>query len=660
MKTLTLFLTFLSYAIANVPGPPPTAAFPGSQATWQSLTQAANQAFTTVSSPVAATDTVINVVSGTVFPTQTVVTIDQEIIQICAVTATTVTTCTGGGRGWEGTTPSAHNAGAYVQQRLTAGMHNQSAAEIIAIENQMRAQYPSLFDFGGLCNNLSGGALSDDHIAIQGLTAFLTNQGGGRGQLPVGRCGTSVPLRFPSGVVIEGQDSDTSGITALPTFPANGIVTCFGNIDCGTEDAPVYGVQFSHLTIDCGNVPGAIGFQTAGGEEMTTIEYVNIYACHVGMNLTNSNYGNQNMRYYHVTVGGTPADPNGVGILAYNINARGRFEDMTVSGQGGCSLNQPGTTCANTPGILCINCSDMVISGIHCETYHTCVMMQGGSNNLIESIGITTFNVVAAVYLCGGAAGGGPANDPCLPGYATGATIHDIYGTYASLVDDVWGTTVCTGGLCIAGTNSANVAANASLYQHAGIGTYDSTTSGIRVSTVPGGMNLSSAGISTTLAMGNGSQIQWQHEAMGDMGNSGFYAIAHSNNPQGLFIQSTLVPGVGTTAGGGLALMGNGYAADPAYGSMLAGCVTDGGTVYPLAPGCAGVQLIDGGVTIFGGGGFTANSGTPINVAAIQMLVMTPAGGVRFPSLHAASGTRALCVDPLGNVTASATACSGS
>jgi len=132
MKRYLLLLITTSLLAQN----PNTAKFPGTLATDQDLLAGKDQSASTLSAGIGASDTAIPVADGTKFVGYEVVSIGSEQILVCSVSSNTLNVCTGG-RGFAGTTAAAHSSGALVRGHITAWHHNQLAAELKAVENQL-------------------------------------------------------------------------------------------------------------------------------------------------------------------------------------------------------------------------------------------------------------------------------------------------------------------------------------------------------------------------------------------------------------------------------------------------------------------------------------------------------------------------------------------
>lgn len=130
-----------------------TAKFPAAVPTYNDLGVVANRAATTLLTGVSASATSLPVASGTQFGAPGFVTIDNEVIAICAKAGNALTVgykaCPNiDGRGWDASSALSHLAGRPVQQRIVAWTPNQLAAEVIAIATKLHNEMVSVTDFG--------------------------------------------------------------------------------------------------------------------------------------------------------------------------------------------------------------------------------------------------------------------------------------------------------------------------------------------------------------------------------------------------------------------------------------------------------------------------------------------------------------------------------
>jgi hypothetical protein len=122
-----LFLTLIATLAAQ---PPRAAVYPGAVATDSDLLVAADNAHTTLSGAIDATQTAITLQSAAGFETPLVMTIGSEQLR-CASHATNVYTCS---RGFNGSIATAHGYRAPVEGNVTAARLDRMAAEIKSIE----------------------------------------------------------------------------------------------------------------------------------------------------------------------------------------------------------------------------------------------------------------------------------------------------------------------------------------------------------------------------------------------------------------------------------------------------------------------------------------------------------------------------------------------
>lgn len=105
-----------------------------------------NAPATTLSSTIGNSDTTITVTNGTIIPVNTIITVDSEKISICAKSNNALTVGVAGscpstsGRGFDGTTATAHSASAQVWLFIDAWYHNATRVEIEAIEAYLLAR----------------------------------------------------------------------------------------------------------------------------------------------------------------------------------------------------------------------------------------------------------------------------------------------------------------------------------------------------------------------------------------------------------------------------------------------------------------------------------------------------------------------------------------
>jgi hypothetical protein len=127
-----------------------TAAFPAAVVTDGQLRVAANQASApTINLPMGSTDTSVTVSNAAGIPINSVVTIDNENLAVCAVAGNVLSfgksACPNvDGRGFDGSAAAAHGAGAQAYLNVDAWFHNATRVELEAIETALGANLANL------------------------------------------------------------------------------------------------------------------------------------------------------------------------------------------------------------------------------------------------------------------------------------------------------------------------------------------------------------------------------------------------------------------------------------------------------------------------------------------------------------------------------------
>ncbi len=160
MRTAVLALLLVSTTFAQ------TAVYPGAVVTDNQLRVAANLVQTTLGSSIGSTDTTATLASGSGVPVNTLLTIDSEIVAVCAVSGPTITigksSCPNvDGRNFDGTSATSHAAGAPVALFIDSWYVNSRAAEIKAIEQTLGANLANVLSAGGSVSVMSKGAHGD-------------------------------------------------------------------------------------------------------------------------------------------------------------------------------------------------------------------------------------------------------------------------------------------------------------------------------------------------------------------------------------------------------------------------------------------------------------------------------------------------------------------
>jgi hypothetical protein len=119
--------------------------------------KAANNAQSTLAQAITATATSFSVVDGSSFPADNfLLTIDDEIVLVGTRSGNTLSSVT---RGYESTTAAAHESGAAVENRFTAGTYTQLADALVEHKNEKATQT----ELG--------------HVKVDGRTIFINEDG---------------------------------------------------------------------------------------------------------------------------------------------------------------------------------------------------------------------------------------------------------------------------------------------------------------------------------------------------------------------------------------------------------------------------------------------------------------------------------------------------
>ena len=145
MRIALLFL-FVSSAFAQ------TAVYPSAIAGDSQLRVATNLVQSTLTAPISATDTSLTVLAGTGFVPNGLITVDSEVMAVCAVSGTSITvgksTCPNvDGRAFDGSSATAHAGGAKVGVFVNAWYHNSLSQEVKAIETALGTNLSNVLSF---------------------------------------------------------------------------------------------------------------------------------------------------------------------------------------------------------------------------------------------------------------------------------------------------------------------------------------------------------------------------------------------------------------------------------------------------------------------------------------------------------------------------------
>jgi hypothetical protein len=609
---LTSLVLLLSGFLAAQPAPP-TAVYPTRVAGWADLEQTANTTQTTLSAPVGLTDTTINVVSGLAFPVDSEISIDNEIIKLCGSAATTLTVCSGG-RGAEGTTASAHvvlTTGG-VQVRTTALQHNQTAAEVMALENQLNQQFIFAASEGALCN-----AIHDDTAAIAAALAKATTMNavfppgwtaaatGFRVQLPAGVCEIDATLNIPQGTRLMGVSTLGTYLQTLPGFQG---YTPMATLNTLAIPNPSFWTGIEDVTLLCAPnastvTPGCIGIESTSNEEFTIIHNVAIAGAQSAVIL--AGFGTQNslidgleVSGWYLASGWQNTSPTCLELT--NTVSRAHVTHVT------CNGGVPGGNAITPFSAIVLNNFIGAMDHVHCEEWSNCILHNGGqatlnnidnNQNMVSTVtlgsGYTTYDVLESISAANGEA--------AVIDQTKGISIPNFVGLYSTLDN---GTQV--NNLLTTDTATANYIGKLNVGSLAETGGF--TMLGADAWSSPDGVTA----ILNTMA----------------------------NDAGGILLQEQNLPYAGTLPGGGLQLVGGGYSTDPALACIQSGATGPCASYTARAAAATGLTFLDGTMYVWANSGLTAGTG----FSNTNKVAFSPAGVQIFASTGA-PGTCASAAD---------------
>jgi hypothetical protein len=141
VRTLLFFIVFAASLAAQ--------RFPNTLATDADLYVGVNRGETTLSSGIDSATLTLPVASASGFLANTIITVENERMQICSVGGSSLTVCS---RGFGGTSAASHTSAKAVRAQVTSEYHNASKDEIKAIESHLDRNLvvSSAYDFTAL------------------------------------------------------------------------------------------------------------------------------------------------------------------------------------------------------------------------------------------------------------------------------------------------------------------------------------------------------------------------------------------------------------------------------------------------------------------------------------------------------------------------------
>ena len=447
-------------------------------------------------------------------------------------------------------------------------------------------------DFGAVCNvTAANNNWHDDTAAIQNAINYVSNYlGSGTVHLPSrpwpGGCAVSSTIIIPNGVRLKGDDMHTTVIFAMASFPINTAVVnigpvcylsangAFAFLDAAltTPASPTMRAGMEDVSVSANSVVGSTAVASQTMQENSYLHNVAMYN-YDKYGFDCQTYGCQNMALDKVYFIGD-SNPNVVHVHFSFANSRINVRDLTITGGAGPS--------SNNIGVLIEAASEASISDIHCEQVGDCVKVDSGARAEVDNI-----------WGLGLAGGTLPATKTLVhfTSASGGGIVHQAitYGSAVNIQDDLLGQTITDYHVPLhVSVPGENV-----------------------ISSAPSVKNVISSLATNSLGLGN-------FAINGDP--SGGTVLQTFIN--GLMVQKLTGPSQFGYAGGGLHLLGNGYANDPSWGSVSAGVTTDLGTFTARATSANVIALQSGTIYMTSDTGLTPGNPYP---PSVQMAV-TPVG----------------------------------
>ncbi len=217
MKLLSIILLSATAVFAQ------TAVFPGAVVTPNQLKVGVNGVATLLNSNANPSQTTFVISACARIAANVLITIDSEIMPVTGCQGTTLVV---GSRGFDGTTPATHIAGAIINANVDAWHHNAVSAEIQAIENALGASLANIQNITGNAGTATTlkGILSDQAVTTTGQLVALCATAAAAGKTLLmsqtwdvnGTCAASI---YAYG---NGGFRPTSGHTTTLAGPFNG------------------------------------------------------------------------------------------------------------------------------------------------------------------------------------------------------------------------------------------------------------------------------------------------------------------------------------------------------------------------------------------------------------------------------------------------------
>ncbi|HEX3451008.1 MAG TPA: hypothetical protein VHS97_22330, partial [Isosphaeraceae bacterium] len=224
----------------------PAARFPGAIATDSDLAIAVDRQQTTLAQSLDSVSTTMTVASGSIVTAYNLLSIDAEIVKVTSAPAGNVISIQ---RGFDGSVPAAHSAGATVSGYVDAWHHNALVAEIEAIESALGPNLSSIpgaspYQMSSAHNfapQSPGGSLGvgTNQITISPVPQGLNGSDAKHYLLISGGTGAQEAVLITGGSAVAGAPSGTLFITCANTHSGAWTI---GSATAGIQEACIHAV----------------------------------------------------------------------------------------------------------------------------------------------------------------------------------------------------------------------------------------------------------------------------------------------------------------------------------------------------------------------------------------------------------------------------------
>lgn len=386
-------------------------------------------------------------------------------------------------------------------------------------------------------------AVSDeiDGAAIQAAMDLLDDDGGALVYLPVGTYMVSDTLIVPRGIRLTGASPSSSIIKAVDgVFPTGSPVIEVG--DPASPSVALHYASVQDLVVDAASITGSTCIKSIRAQELTILSnllLVNFDAYGIDY----STFGIQNTRITDITAQASATATTAVGIRLYSTISRIDISNVSVVAYAA----------QTTPGILLDSAYGVSVRNAHIENHAQGVYLDNGTQATVDTVsGNSTVTSVIQIE-------------------------DRAFGVFFNI--------------------HSNSSTNAILDNYRSNTITDETVAAYIVG-YSGGVLSTAASVANSISVLDVTDLSADTLDLGILKFSEVSSLPiATHGTLGLMLQNANV--TAGAVGGGLTLIGNGYANDADYGEVGAGYTGDMGTRTARSATPAGISFYDGTAEIF-------------------------------------------------------------